>query len=211
MNKGNKVVLVVLIVLAVVLGTLGVLVKTGKINLDFNNNSENTSNGTNNEEKDYIKTTSDKVKLNVTDDYIEYAEISIEEGALVTTTSRYKRKIENNTATEVKDETFKGETKTFTIDGEKVKYIYTLYYQPGANTYVLVLTEKGNVYLNNVEVKKQNIDSINNFTKTKYTNVEGIIKVEVDNSNSEAPDPMPYYYAAIINNETVRIDYNDVK
>ena len=40
--------------------------------------------------------------------------------------------------------TIKIGNKTFTIDGEKLKYIYTLYYQPGANTYVLVLTEKGN-------------------------------------------------------------------
>ena len=95
-------------------------------------------------------TISDKVRLNITQDYNEYAEISIEQGNLVVTTSRYKREVIHNVGTETKDESYVGTTKTFSIYGENVKYITSMYYQPGTNTHVLVLTESGNVYANNI-------------------------------------------------------------
>ena len=87
-----------------------------------------------------------------------------------------------------------------------------MYYQPGGNTFILVLTENGNIYINEIfAIDKSTIDDINNFKKSSYSNVEGIIKVDEDNTNSEAPDGMPYYYAAIINNESIRINYSNVQ
>ena len=83
-----------------------------------------------------------------------------------------------------------------------------MYYQPGGNTLVYVLTESGNIYTNEVFAINQRIDSINNFKKSKYSNVEGIIKVNTDKSNTNEDDGMPYYYAAVINGKTVSIDFN---
>lgn len=230
-QKNNKGVIALLIVIIVILLTLCILFATGKIsfnsndvdnnvneNINDNNNIENNDeekNSSNQNDNDvdndnnlnnYIKTTSDKVKLNVTQDYMEYAEISIEEGNFVVTTSKYKVEVVNNFVTETKDETYKGVTKTFSINGEKVKYITSMYYQPGANTHVVVLTESGNVYANNVVAIDKTIDALNNFRKTEYSNVQGIIKI--DNSNSEANDPVPYYFGAVIDGKTVIMNFN---
>ena len=166
------------------------------------NNTTDDSNDSNN----YIKTTNDKVRINTTQDYNEYAEISIEQGNLVVKTSRYKKDVVNNVGTETKDETYTGVTKTFSIDGEKAKYITSMYYQPGANTYVVILTEDGNVYANNIVAMNKSIDDINNFKKTEYSNVQGIVKI--DNSDSTANDPVPYYFGAVINGKTVTMNFN---
>ena len=224
-KNNNKGVIALLVVIIVILSVLCILFATGTISLNTStannnqqaseNNQTNTSNNNtiddnsadnSNNSNDYIKTTSDKIRLNVTQDYNEYAEISIEQGNLVVKTSRYKREIVNNVGTETKDESFAGTTKTFFINGEKVKYITSMYYQPGANTYVLVLTEAGNVYTNNIVAMNKTIDAINNFKKTEYSNVQGIVKI--DNSNSNANDPVPYYFGAVINDKTVTIEYN---
>ena len=221
-KNNNKDVIALLIVIIVILAVLCVLFATGTISLKSsttNNNqqtNENTQTNTidnnttndndNNDSNDYIKTTNDKVRLNVTQDYNEYAEISIEQGNLVVKTSRYKREVVNNVGTETKDESFAGTTKTFSINGEKVKYITSMYYQPGANTYVIVLTESGNVYVNNIVAMNNTIEAVNNFKKTEYSNVQGIVKI--DNSNSNANDPVPYYFGAVINDKTVTIEYN---
>lgn len=221
-QNNNKGIIALLVVIIVILAVFCVLFATGTISLKSsttNNNqqtNENTQTNTidnnttndndNNDSNDYIKTTSDKIRLNVTQDYNEYAEISIEQGNLVVKTSRYKREVVNNVGTETKDESFAGTTKTFSINGEKVKYITSMYYQPGANTYVLVLTESGNVYVNNIVAMNKTIDAVNNFKKTEYSNVQGIVKI--DNSNSNANDPVPYYFGAVINDKTVTIEYN---
>ena len=229
-QKNNKGVIALLIVIIVILSALCVLLATGTISFNSNkvnendiNNSENADNNSNNEDtngsiqnandvgndnnlNNYIKTTSDKVRLNVTQDYNEYAEISIEQGNFVITTSKYKVEVVNNLVKETKDESYEGVTKTFSINGEKVKYITSMYYQPGANTHVVVLTESGNVYANNIVAIDETIDALNNFKKTEYSNVQGIIKI--DNSNSEANDPVPYYFGAVIDGKTVIMNFN---
>ncbi len=192
-------------------GTIGFKTTTTNNNgqTSDNNQTNTTINNTTddtNDSNDYIKTTSDKVRINTTQDYNEYAEISIEQGNLVVNTSRYKRDVVNNVGTETKDETYTGVTKTFSIDGEKVKYITSMYYQPGANTYVVVLTESGNVYANNIVAMNKSIDDINNFKKTEYSNVQGIVKI--DNSDSTANDPVAYYFGAVIDGKTVRMNFN---
>ena len=229
-QKNNKGIIALLIVIIVILSALCILFATGTISFNSNkvnendiNNSENVDNNSNNEDtngsiqnandvgndnnlNNYIKTTSDKVRLNVTQDYNEYAEISIEQGNFVITTSKYKVEVVNNLVKETKDESYEGVTKTFSINGEKVKYITSMYYQPGANTHVVVLTESGNVYANNIVAIDKTIDALNNFKKTEYSNVQGIIKI--DNSNSEANDPVPYYFGAVIDGKTVIMNFN---
>ncbi len=221
-QNNNKGVIALLVVIIVILAVLCVLFATGTISLKSNTTGNNqqtsentqtntednntTSDNNSNESNDYIKTTSDKVRLNVAQDYYEYAEISIEQGNLVTKTSRYKSEIVNNVSTQTKDESYEGTTKTFTINGEKAKYITSRYYQPGANTHVIVLTESGNVYANNIVARNKTIDAVNNFKKTEYSNVQGIVKI--DNSDSTENDPVPYYFGAVINGETVTMNFN---
>ena len=81
-----------------------------------------------------IKTTEDIVKI---DDEM-YATIKILDGKLSVTSSRYV----NNRL----DDSYVSESKTFTINNEKVKYITSTYYQPSDGTYIILLTESGNVY-----------------------------------------------------------------
>lgn len=213
-QKNNKIVILLLVVIIVILSVLCVLFATGTISLKSNDNDvdnneinenvneENNDNNSNN----YIKTINDKVRINVTQDYNEYAEISIEQGNFVVSTSKYKTEVVNNVITETKVESYPGVTKTFSIKGEKVKYITSMYYQPGANTYVVVLTESGNVYVNNIVAIDKTVDALNNFKKTEYSNVQGIIKI--DNSNSVANDRVPYYFGAVIDGKTVMMNFN---
>lgn len=229
MEKKNKVLVIILIVIIVLLIGLCVLLATGTINFssrlkvddnqlnkkndqtNINDNNIIIDNGSdvideNNGFNEFIHTTSTKVIININPDYYEYAEISIEDGKLVAKTSKYNRgEVVNNRETEVKDDSYKEITKTFTIDGEKAKYITSMYYQPGANTYVLILTESGNVYFNNVVAINKTIDTINNFKKTEYSNVEEI--KAVDNSDSKAPDRPLYYFQAIIDGQAITMNF----
>ena len=225
-KKNSGILIGMLIGIIVTLFVVGGLFATGFIqfrtstttnNEQTNENNQSTTNDDNNGQSDYsnqyITTTNDKVRMNLTQDYYEYAEISIEQGNLVVQTSKYKRgAIVNNIETTTKDDSYVGVTKTFSINNEKAKYIMSMYYQPGGNTFVLVLTENGNLYINEMfAIDKTTIDSVNNFKKTNYSNIEGIIKLKEDNSGSEGGDGMPYYYAAIINDEPIRIDYSNIQ
>ena len=161
-KKNNGTLIGMLIGIIVTLLVVGVLFATGLIqfktstttnNEQTNENNQTKMNDDNNGQSDYsnqyITTTNDKVIMNLTQDYYEYAEISIEQGNLLVKTSKYKRgEVVNNVETTTKDESYVGATKTFSINNEKAKYIMSMYYQPGGNTFVLVLTESGNLYIN---------------------------------------------------------------
>ena len=104
------------------------------------------------------------------------------------------------------DTSYTSNAKTFSIPDEKVKYIYSMYYQPGANSIVYVLCESGNIYTNNVLAINQNIDVLNDFKKTKHTNVDELVMVPVDIDSENAPDGLPFEIDGLSNGNLSKIE-----
>ena len=144
-----------------------------------------------------IKTTETVVYAYGDNGYDDYATLTVKDGNIVVKTTRY--------VNDKKDETYQGETKTITIKDEKVKYITSYYYQPGAGTYIMVLTEKGNIYYNAISAHEDKPEPLDNFKKDKYSNVTGIVRI--DNRASEENDRDLYYFGVIINGKTEKVDY----
>ena len=144
-----------------------------------------------------IKTTETVVYYFGNGDYDEYAKLTIEDGKINVTSTRY--------VNGKKDNTYKSGIKVITIRDEKVKYITSYYYQPGAGTYIMLLTESGNVYYKVIDATNEEPESISNFKQDKYSNVTGIVRI--DNSSSEDNDRVLYYFGVIINGKTEKVDY----
>lgn len=214
-KRNNRGLIIVLILIIVILSILCILFATDMINIKSNAEKEqqvsdnvgNSLNDESNESYDYIKATNDKIKVGGSvENYIGYADVSVKDGNLDIITSRYVR---DDNWNEIEDKNYERLNKTFSIEGEKIKYITSFYYQPGGNTLVVLFMESGNVYINSIQ-STDTIDSFNNFKKTEISNAEGIIKVDVELSEYDAPDALPFYYAAVVNGEPIEISFRKI-
>ena len=184
----SKVVIGLTLVLVVVLiGLLIFYIWNDKKKTTSDNNMTITNNQDNN---NYIRETEAEVLLDRNMEYELYADLSIKNGSIVATTKKLiedKTNVSTDRINYIVDTNYKTQTKTFTIKGEKIKYIHNCYDQPGTTNTIYVLTESGNVYINKFETseKTANLDAINKFKKTNYTNVKELVKVKNDNYQKE--------------------------
>ncbi len=199
----SKIVISLTLVLVIVLiGLLIFYIWNDKKKTTSDNNMTITNNQDNN---NYIRETEAEVLLDRNMEYELYADLSIKDGSIVATT---KKLIEDKTNNDnyIIDTNYKTQTKTFTIKGEKIKYIHNCYDQPGTTNTIYVLTESGNVYINEFQTseKTANLDAINKFKKTNYTNVKELVKVKNDNYQNEDKvsgliDYIEYYIHTLTN------------
>lgn len=103
------------------------------------------------------------------------------------------------------------EIKEVIIGDEKIKCIHYDYYQSSDTNVLFILTEAGNVYVNEFYVQDSDINIFNNFVKINYTNVSEFVLVnnpdygtigEVDGivDNKQA------YVYALIDDSLVKLD-----
>ena len=156
----------------------------------------------------YLRNTEESIKINITSEYYECIDVNIENGQLMAKTAKYLRHFDEQEGKEnlELDTSYTSNAKTFSIPDEKVKYIYSMYYQPGANSIVYVLCESGNIYTNNVLAINQNIDVLNDFKKTKHTNVDELVMVPVDIDSENAPDGLPFEIDGLSNGNLSKIE-----
>lgn len=202
-NK-NRIIIGVLILIIAILIIMLIYVTTNVINLKKEVNSlENLPNSVvdNNTEYnlDYIHTKNANVLLSSAPDNKDnnkYAELSIaDNGNLI---------VRENSA--LNDQS---KTKTFSINGEKIKYLHYDYYQSGETNVIFYLTESGNLYVNEFICDDiLTIDIINNFKKMDYSNVKELVKIKNANylmENEGMTDYKKFYIYALISNDLVKI------
>lgn len=151
------------------------------------------TNGIVNEEKEsssdvsYIRTTSIQVLVG---DRESFANVDVSNGNLVVNLGN--------------------ETKDFIISGETVKYIYSDYYQYSDLNVIFVLTESGNVYVNEFYVYDSNIDVFANFVKMNYSNVFELKLVDNENygvtNEVGMIDNKKTYVYAVMDGSLVKLD-----
>ena len=188
-----------------------IIIKAGERNTEKTSGENTESSATIDEKKlpdgaEYLRNTSDSIKINVTKDYYECVDVNIVDGQMVAKMTKYLRHFNESEGKETieMDNSYNGTTRSFSIPNEKVKYIYSMYYQPGANSVVYVLCESGNVYTNNISVGNQSIDVLNNFKKTKHENVSDLVKVSV--VNDTPGDGLPFEIDGLSNGNLSRIE-----
>ena len=211
-NKEKNTILVLRIIIVLLIIAIIVIAVFKKINSNNKNNEINNTETGNNinevynnmKDEETITTTEAKVRLSVTGDYYEYVDLSIENGNIIAKTSKYNR--DNNE----QDTTYTSIEKTFTLDNEKVKYLHYDYYQSGQTNVIYLLTESGNVYVNEFTANNQTIDIINEFKKMNYSNVLELVKKKNENYGTENEvgivDNRMYYIYARTNNELIKLD-----
>lgn len=168
--------------------------------------SSNKENQIENDEREYIHNTTEKVNLDVTGEYNIYANLNISNGKLLVETSKELKDGSN-------DDTYVKENSEVIIQNEKIKYIFSEYDQRSQSSYVYLLTEKGNLYVNNfVASVEQKLDVLNKFVKTEYNNVEELVKIKNENygkESIESPnviDYTPFYLYVLRDNNLEKID-----
>ena len=157
---------------------------------------------------EYLRSSSERIKINITSDYYECIDVNIQSGKLVAKTAKYLRHFDEKELKETleMDSSYDSISMEYSIPNEKIKYIYSLYYQPGANNIVYVLCESGNLYINNMSALNESIDALNNFNKTKYTNVSELVKVPVSVDRDNAPDGLPFEIKGLSNGNLIKIE-----
>lgn len=163
----------------------------GKLNETTNSNIETKNDDDTNDNLDYINTKTAKVLLN-RQPY--YAELSINNGNL------YVKENGRETV----------QNQTFSINGEKIKYLHYDYYQSADTNVIFYLTESGNLYVNEFICDEGlTIDIINNFKKLDYNNVKELVKQKNENYLMENEvgiiDYKEFYIYALTDNELVKI------
>ena len=219
-NQKNKNLIILLAFIVFILVVLIVCSIAGTFNFesdaDENNNDKNITNNSNIDSEEnlnnnlesatYINTIKERIKLNNNHDYYEYIDLSIENGNLIAKTSKYIRTSNG----EEFDETYTSTEKTFSINGEKIKFLHYDYYQSGLTNVIFILTENGNLYVNEFIAFNQTIEVMNNFKNMNYSNVEALVKQSNENYGNQDEygiiDYKEYYIYALINNELIKID-----
>ena len=185
-----------------------IIIKPGKSNDNVEKTGEDTGVSILPEGAEYIRNTSARIKINITSEYYECIDVTIENGKLAAKTAKYLRHYDEKERKETLelDNSYNSITKEYSIPNEKVKYIYSLYYQPGGNSIIYALCESGNLYTNNIYAINQTIDALNNFNKTKHTNIFELVKVPTNPDYDNAPDAMPYEIDGLSNGNLTRIE-----
>ena len=185
-----------------------IIINTAKTNTNVEKKDNDTVASVLPEGAEYLRSTSESIKINITSDYYECIDVNVEEGQLVAKTAKYLRYFNSQEGKETLklDNSYTSTTKKFSIPNEKVKYIYSMYYQPGGNSIVYILCESGNVYTNNVLALNQNIDALNRFNKTKHENISDLVKVPVVVDHENAPDGLPFEIKGFSNGSLNRIE-----
>ena len=212
-NKEKNTILILRIIIVLLIIAIILIAVFKKINSNNKNNEVDNTETENNvneiynnmEDEETITTTEAKVRLNVTGDYYEYVDLSIEDDYILATSSK-----EYRTNDEEKTTTYKSVEKKFTIENEKAKYLHYDYYQSGQTSVIYILTESGNVYVNEFTANNQTIDIINEFKKMNYSNVLELVKKKNENYGTENEvgivDNKMYYIYARTNNELIKLD-----
>lgn len=145
-----------------------------------------------------IRTVKDQVFLG--DDY--YGFLSVDDGKLNMSINRYSFKNEIT----YRDTSFETVQLSHSFDVEKVKYIYYDYFQPSGDVVIWILTDAGNVYLNNFKrfYSGDVFDTkfFDNFEK-KYSNVSDLRIVE--NGRGMELNGNGTELAIIVNGEPIEI------
>lgn len=171
--------------------------------LIFDNLNKENNEDADKKELDYVRTTQETVVLDsVTDEYLN---ISIEAGKLKGNTLRY---IDNEEL--VLDDSYISSEVVYSLDNEEIKYIHYDYYQPSNTNVIFILTNLGNIYVNEFFAQGESIDVIKNFTKMNYQDVKDLIKVPNKNYNKADEygmiDYREYYIYALIGDGEIKID-----
>ena len=202
-EKNQNGVIVFLIVIIAILLALVILFATGTISLKPNEVIDNSGNQTNentntnasnqadstNTNKYTVKSMTN-AKFNIFWDGTEH-ELKIVDGKLVV------------------------EGSTYSIENERIKYFYYNRYQCGHGTVLYYLTENGNVYVTEMSASDNNLklESLNSFKKLNYSNVTDIVIISNDNYGkplddvSGMTDNVKEYLYALVNGETIKLDY----
>ena len=106
--------------------------------------------------------------------------------ALISWNKTYK--YNNDNGQRILDHSYTSEEKTFSIEGERIKYLHYDYYQSGATNVIFYLTESGNVYVNEFLALGTSIDRMGIFNKMNYSNVKDLVIVDNENYGKEIDD-----------------------
>ena len=140
-----------------------------------------------NDDISFVRTTNVKVRVGSRD---SFANVVISGGNLVVT--------------------LEGNAQSFTLNGEKAKYVYCDYYQYSDSNVIFVLTESGNVYVNEFRVAGSDISIFNDFSKTNYSNVSELKLVDNDNygmvDEFGFSDNKKTYVYALVDGELIKLD-----
>lgn len=131
-----------------------------------------------------------------------YGSLSVDNGKLNMYINRYFFDSENRIT--YIDTSFETIYLSHSFEGENVKYIYHDYFMPSGDHVIWVLTDAGNVYLNNFNFHHNdfNTDFFDKFEK-KYSNVTDLKLVDNVHINESGSESIIKDIAAVINGETI--------
>jgi len=145
-----------------------------------------------------IRTVKDQIVL--TGEY--YGSLSVDNGKFNMYINRYFFDPENRIT--YIDTSFETIYLSHSFEGENVKYIYHDYFMPSGDHVIWVLTDAGNVYLNNFNFHHSdfNTDFFDKFEK-KYSNVTDLKLVDNVHINESGSESIIKDIAVVINGETI--------
>lgn len=130
--------------------------------------------------------------------------LGVDDGKLNMSINRYSFKNEIT----YRDTSFDTAYLSHSFDGEKVKYIYYDYFQPSGDVVIWVITDAGNVYLNNFKCFYSgdffDTKFFDSFEK-KYSNVSDLRIVENIRQNEMNEDYVAKDLAIVVNGEVIEI------
>lgn len=147
-----------------------------------------------------IRTVFDRISI---DRYSMYSDVNVDNGKLIF--NFYKYLINSSFDVVVDNNSVK--TISYEFPDEKVKYIYTLYFQPSGDTMIYVLTDNNNLYqstYNHLYEDSDDYESLTDF-KLMYSNVSEIKILPNDCSNDQAGMCKPDGLYANINGENISV------
>ena len=152
-----------------------------------------------------IRTISDKISLV---NYSKYADIEVVDGSLVFKIHEYS--IDSIKGVVIDDSLDK--FMNYNIPGEKIKYIYTFYYQPSGDTFIYLLTDNNNLYKSKykhlIKENEYDFNSVIDF-KLVCSNVSDMKLISVPFYNESGNISYINRLHAVINGETVEVQLNE--
>ena len=147
-----------------------------------------------------IRTVKDLIILNGG----HYGLLSVDNGNLNMYINKYFFDSENGIT--YKDISFETVSLSYSFEGENVEYVYCDYFMPSGDHVIWVLTDAGNVYLNNFKFLNGdfNTDFFDNFEK-KYSNVSDLRIIENIRKNVAGEDYVSKDLAIVVNGEPIEI------
>ena len=200
--KNKKVLLIFFVIILIVVVLLFIIPKN---NVEVSN--ENVSQDDDVDDSlDYVVQDDIRVKLNVTDSYVDYLDVSIKTGKLLGKISRYT--IDNGN--EVLDDSYKVEEKIFSIYGDVVKTLYYEYNEVLSKSVIYCLTKSGNIYIDEFYTADNTIEILDEFKRMDYIKVKKLVRVKNDNYGSldqyDIVDDKEYILYALIDKELVKVE-----